>query len=246
MNFLYLNNLLPAEQVGLERPRWNTSMRDEAHPFPERPHMHVNTRYNGVEVVSTHFPETIKGTAYFRLPNSSKPRVWETNRMKARSLNRSTFQCPSLQEEDPPMSYLAMVVIDDNSNEKRGKEQHWCASTALERHRESWFVRPKPEPDYVKMNAKKPFVNTATYISPMRRAEEDEKRVRRDKQQQLEASQFTPLTLYKRSDCPDVFKMSNIDEWCNIDTVKVAKERAALRATLQCNPYNPLSTVPRK
>ncbi|CCW60692.1 unnamed protein product [Phytomonas sp. EM1] len=155
MNLSDSHNLLAAEDKGYEKPRWNPTMKDEAHPFPERPCMNTNTRYNGVEVVSTHFPETIKGTAYFRLPNSSKPQVWETNRMKARSLNRYTYQCPALQDREPPMSYLAMVVIDDNSVEKRTKEQHWCASTALEGNHANWHVRPKPEPDYLRRNKKK-------------------------------------------------------------------------------------------
>ncbi|CCW60693.1 unnamed protein product [Phytomonas sp. EM1] len=80
----------------------------------------------------------------------------------------------------------------------------------------------------------------------MQRADEDIKRVRHIKQQQLVASQFTPLTLYKRADGPDVFKMSNVDEWWNLNPVKVAEDQAALRATLQDNPYNPLSITSRR
>lgn len=223
-----------------ERPRWNASTKDEAHPFPDRPMMHASNRYDGVEVVETHFPESIKGTVGLRFGwHDRKPEVWTLNASKALGTSRYSYHCASLETTPAHLSYLAQKVVEDNTPEKKALERQWCASTALEGRSGNRFLAAPPEESYVEKNkAKEGILDELHYTSPIRRVSQQNRELRVTKRLQRAASAEDPLMLYTRADAPPVFTMSNIDAWWGLNPVAVAEAQTVMKETITANPFS--------
>lgn len=244
-----------------QKPRWNASVKDEAHPFPQNALMHTNTVFNGVDVVTTHFPESVKGTAHLKNSRPAQREVWQSNVLNASKSNRYTYHCDALREKEPPLSYLAQKILEEQSDANLRKRQLWNSSAVLEGNRWNRFVRPDKEPDYLEMNKTKNVLAEDTYVKPKDRVTALTATKRMEKQRQREAALETPLTLYQtqqqqqllessaassrqrqqqqlKLQCgPQVFKMSNIDEWWGMDPVEVADQQNMVKRNLNANPH---------
>lgn len=224
------------------RGRWNSSTQDDLHPFPERlPKM--KGCYNGVDVVETHFPETIKGTSFLRLSETAKPEVWRTNVSKALFSNRYNFQCAALAVPESPLSYLAKLIVEDNSEAKKRLQGGWQSSTWVDNRIHRSAEKSK---DYVGLNKAKKILDGLTYTTPRQRVKEINEAIRTDKALRRAAAKETPMTLFTQysTTCPwtpenpTVYKMSNIDEWWHRDPVAVAEGQTALKESLRKNKYS--------
>lgn len=223
-----------------ERPQWNPATRDELHPFPDHFPSHSTACYNGVEVVATHFPETIKGTAFLRLPESTKPALWHTNARRAtESLGKHSYQNAQLADKTPPLSYLAQKVVEDGDPAKKERRQQWCASTVLP---DRSYLRGTPvskEMSFVERNkAVTKNLTQKHYISPVMRVERLNASRRAIKKLQEQAETETLDDFYHRPDAPAVFKMSNIDQWWNLNPVEVSEEFTMKRDNTMKNPFS--------
>lgn len=214
------------------RPRFNKSTKDELHPFPERALTSTNACYNGVEVAVTHFPAVVQKSGFLRFPTLQKRPVWTENRANARRSHRYTFQCPALEEKEPPMSYLAEKIVEDCSETKKTLERGWCGNTEL-------VSEYGHEPDYLEVNKRtnRRYLRKK-YVNPLENARRVNEERKKNKRLQREAEGVMPMTLHHREDAPKVFKMSNIDEWWKLDPVRVGSEQTSLKDTINSNPYH--------
>lgn len=232
------------------RARWNPSTQDEAHPFPQRACMHTVGHYDGVEVVDTHFPATVKGTTALRISADplKKSNVWRTNQSRALATDHHTFRMPAASsalrdEEESRLSYLASVIVEDNTEEKKALRRGWCGSTALTGN---WANRHAATAaadcvDYVALNKTKTGLMSAvneSYVTPKQRAETVLGKQSQERALKKAAARVTPLSMHERADAPAVFKISNIDSWWGLDPVEVAAEQTAMKDTLRENPFS--------
>lgn len=238
-----------------ERPYWNPSTTDEAHPFPQRALMHTVSHYDGVEVVDSHFPAAIKGTTALRISAAplKKSGVWTANQNRARASNRHVFQPSSGNwddvDESAPLSFLTRVIIDENTEEKKALRSRWCGSTAISGQFPRGHYTASTDPvDYLSLNkTKTALTNTVSknYITPKQRVVRLYSKQLHERALQQTAAQETPLSMYERPDAPKVFKMSNIDSWYNLDPVRVATEQTTRKDVLRENPYSEYSASQR-
>lgn len=220
------------------RPCWNPSTQDEAHPFPQRALMHTITHYDGVETVDNYFPAVIKGTAALRFYGDplKKTGVWTVNRSQAKSSDRYTFRPPggelAADAEDGCLSYLASVVVEDNSAEKKLLRQRWCGSSTLEGNRGNRHFAASEEPPghFVDLNKSKPKLAASLsekYITPRERYLQSYKQQREVPASQQAGEAGEPDAVCPAS--PAVFKMSIIDAWWGMDPVATSARPTAKR-----------------
>ncbi|GET92360.1 hypothetical protein, conserved [Leishmania tarentolae] len=227
----------------LGRRAWNPSTKDELHPFPQPALHNTTTCYNGVDVVATHFPETVKGTAFLKAQETVLPAVWTNNRDRAcASTTRHTYRCQALERQEAALSFLATVIRDDNNPEKRRREEGWCASTTLEGFRGNRHIVPAAEGAF-DVEAHRELNNTLTssqcggYVKPYNRVKQLISSRKKQKQLQQNAAAESLINLYASQPGPATFKMSNADEWWDIDPVKVTSEMAKRIDEMKANPY---------
>ncbi|EKF29889.1 hypothetical protein MOQ_006310 [Trypanosoma cruzi marinkellei] len=201
-----------------ERPRWNMSVLDEAHPFPQPPIMHSLHCFEGVEVFHREFPEIVRGTKH--LETKRRPGPW-TRGVKTgspRDVDSSGERWNS---------YLSRIIASDWSEHKKELRSGWDSS------KKSWtFTRSIGDPkesqrNYVELNKKKKILNMDTYNSPLSRVKKINESIRAAKRNEKVQREQTSLTHVCAAGAPAVFKMSNIDEWWHLDPTLIAAERKA-------------------
>ncbi|EPY35725.1 hypothetical protein STCU_00949 [Strigomonas culicis] len=216
-------------------PRWNASTVDEAHPFPQHAQSHTTTTYQGVDVITSHFPDRVKNTAHLR---NDRPPQWSENTAKASTLNRYTYKCDALKDKQPPLSFLAKTIVEDNAPDKRQKRNGWQGSTSLEGHAANRFVAEKRDLDYKELNKTKLGVmNESNYVAPEKRVKELNLETRRQKQMQRDAKEETEMTLFQTVGGLKTFTMKNKKEWIDVDPVAVAAAQVEKKHELSINPY---------
>ncbi|KEG14148.1 hypothetical protein DQ04_00601150 [Trypanosoma grayi] len=214
----------------LEQPRWNASVLDEAHPFPQRPIMHALQRYEGVDVIDTAFPDSVRGTTHLRTRVRSP--LWtmntsggSTRKQPADAINRTI---------SPKRNFLARVIADECSDDKRSIRQGWCTSTLTWNCAGYIGSLEETQKSYVSLNKNKTGVlNKDMYISPIRRVARMNESIRDAKRSEREQKEQAARTQTNTRGAPEVFKMSNIDEWWLLDptlTATIAEETAAVTA----------------
>ncbi|KAG5468754.1 hypothetical protein CUR178_01589 [Leishmania enriettii] len=233
------------------RRAWNPSTKDELHPFPQPAHSNTTTCYNGVEVVTTHFPETVKGTAFLKMQETVLPAVWTRNRDRARaSTVRHTYRCEALEHQEGPLSYLAAVIRDDNNPEKRRRQERWCASTTLEGFRGNRFLAPAAEDtSHAEAHRERTRALTARlrggYVTPYNRVKQLNASLKAQNELQHQAAGESLVGFYATQAGPAAFKMSNADEWWDLDPVELTRDMTKRAEAMKANPYSTLfrSTV---
>eukprot|EP00796_Vickermania_ingenoplastis_P007323 gene7323-5159_t len=215
------------------RPRFEKSVKDELHPFPQRAMTNTNACYNGVDVVVNHFPAMVKNSAFLRYPTVKTRPVWSGNIAKAKHSNRYSYQCPALDEQEPPLSYLAQTIVEDCSQEKKMLERGWCGNLEMK----SVFAAPPEEPHYTEVNKRINRRYLKTYTGPVEIARRTNEFLRETKRLQRAADEERPMTFHYRPDAPKVFKMSNVDEWWTLDPVQVCSEHLEKKDVLSTNPF---------
>ncbi|KAG5468339.1 hypothetical protein LSCM1_02319 [Leishmania martiniquensis] len=225
---------------------WNPSTKDELHPFPQPALRNTNTCYSGVDVVTTHFPETVKGSAFLKMQETVLPAVWTTNRDRARaSTIRHTYRCEALEHQEGPLSYLAAVIRDDNNPEKRRRQERWCASTTLEGFRGNRFIAPAPE-DSSNAEAHRERNRTLTeslrggYVTPYQRVRQLNVSLQTQKKLQQKAAAESLVGFYASQPGPAAFKVSNAHEWWDLDPVAVTRDMTKRAEGMMANPYSTL------
>ncbi|KAK7196293.1 hypothetical protein NESM_000565400 [Novymonas esmeraldas] len=228
------------------RRAWNPSVKDEQHPFPQPALNNTTTCYNGVDVVATHFPETVRGTAYLRAQGAVQPVVWTKNRTRASaSMARHTYRCDALENHEAPLSYLATVIRDGSDPAKRKRQEGWCASTTLEGFRGNRHVAPAAE-DTSHAPAHKELTATLTascnggggYVSPYNHVKEMNASYKAEKELQQQAAAESLVGFYAARPGPPVFKMSNADAWWDMDPVAVTRDMTERADAMKANPYS--------
>ncbi|KPI85920.1 hypothetical protein ABL78_5004 [Leptomonas seymouri] len=226
------------------RRAWNPSTRDELHPFPQPAMLHTMACYNGVDVVPTHFPETVKGSAFLRVPESAQPELWTRNRTRAAaSSNRHTYRCSALEAQEPTRSYLAKTFIEDADPGKKLRREGWCASIALEGSRGNRFIAPKPEDNshqaaHRELNEMLTTAAAGGYITPYNRVKKlNATRAEQNTQKRLAETESLDA-LYDTRAGPGVFKLSNADQWWDMDPVAVTRELTQRVEEMKANPYS--------
>ncbi|CAJ1007880.1 hypothetical protein Q4I28_003193 [Leishmania naiffi] len=226
------------------RRAWNPSTKDELHPFPQPALTHTTTCYNGVDVVSTHFPETVKGTASLRMQETVLPAVWTHNRDRAcASAKRHTYRCEALMHQEAPLSYLATVIRDDNSPTRKRLREGWCASRTLEGFHRNRHIAPAPE-DMSHAEAHRELNTALTarlsggYVSPYDRVKllNSSRKMQRELKENATAESL--VAFYASQPGPAVFKMSTADEWWDMDPVAVTRDMTARAEASKANPYS--------
>ncbi|KAF5224272.1 hypothetical protein C3747_29g103 [Trypanosoma cruzi] len=204
-----------------ERPRWNISVLDEAHPFPQPPIMHSLHTFEGVEVLHREFPEIVHGAKH--LETKCRPGPW-TMRVK----KGSPRDVDSAGERWN--SYLSRVIASDWSERKKELRSGWDSST------KSWTFTgrigdPKEsQRSHVELNKTKKILNMDTYNSPLSRVKKINESIRAAKRNEKMRREQTSPTHVCASGAPAVFKMSNIDEWWHLDPTLTAAETTAASA----------------
>lgn len=226
------------------RRAWNPSTQDTLHPFPQPALLHTTACYNGVDVVASHFPETVKGSGFLRVPGCAQPGVWTRNRaIAATAATRHTYRCEALEEPEAARSYLAQVIVEDAQPERKTLRDGWCASTSLDGAQRNRFVAPAPEDSshhaaHTALNETLTATASGGYVAPYRRVKELNKA--RAEQQQLRrmAETETLETLYDTRSGPSVFKLSNADQWWDMDPVAVTRAMTDQVEQIKSNPYS--------
>lgn len=221
-------------------PRFNKSTKDEAHPFPQRALTNTNSCYNGVDVASSHFPAVVPQSAFLRIPGYKTRGVWDGNVMKAKASHRYNFQCPGLNEPEPPLSYLAEKIVEDASEDRKLLERGWSGDTVLA----NTFAAGAKEVNYAEYNKRKRKRLLHHYVGPLDNAITTNANRQHEKRTQREADALHSLTLHRRPDAPSVFKMSNIDDWWKMDSLAVCNEQAQLKDRIKANPYQTMYARP--
>jgi hypothetical protein len=226
------------------RRAWNPSTRDEQHPFPQPALLHTTACYNGVDVVPTYFPETVKGSGFLRMPEASKPVVWTRNRTRAAaSSTRHTYRCDELAESEAARSYLAQIIVEDADPNKKVRRDRWCASTVLEGCRGNRFLCPAAE-DSSYQAAHRELNDTLTntkaggYMTPYNRVRQLNRSLALQKMQKQVAEKELLESLYDTRTGPAVFKLSNADEWWDMDPVAVTRAMTERVEAMKANPYS--------
>ncbi|RNF00377.1 hypothetical protein TraAM80_07635 [Trypanosoma rangeli] len=203
-----------------EKPRWNMSVLDEAHPFPERPIMHSLQRFEGVDVSSRVFPQTVRGTKH--LETKFRSPLW-----MSREGNRSSSNGDRPQRQR--VGFLSRVIESDFSESKKKAREGWVASTMRWSFAGQIGEAEEARRSYVEVNKKKKGVlNMDTYLSPVFRVREMNERIREAKRSERMRKEQASLPPVGANGAPAVFKMSNIDEWWHLDpTLTVAGTTAA-------------------
>ncbi|AYU82636.1 hypothetical protein LdCL_340035800 [Leishmania donovani] len=228
----------------LGRRAWNPATKDELHPFPQPALNNTTTCYNGVDVVATDFPETVKGTAFLKMQETVLPAVWTHNRDRAcASTKRHTYRCEALERQEVPLSFLATVIRDDNNPEKRRRQEGWCASTTLEGFRGNRHAAPAAEGVFdAKAHRELNKMLTARlsggYVKPYNRVKHLNSSLEKQKELQQKAAADSLINLYASQPGPAAFKMSNADEWWDIDPVAVTGDMRKRIDEMKANPYS--------
>ncbi|KPA82372.1 putative mitochondrial hypothetical protein [Leptomonas pyrrhocoris] len=225
------------------RRAWNPSTHDELHPFPQPALLHATTCYNGVDVVETHFPETVKGSAFLRVPGSAQPRLWTRNRTRAAASTRHTYRCSALEAQEPTHSYLARLIVEDADPEKKMLREGWSASTSLQGSRGNRFIAPEPEDDshqaaHRELNETLSTAAVGGYITPYNRVKQLNATLSGQRSLKRTAETESLDALYDTRAGPAVFKMSNADEWWDMDPVAVTRELTERVEEMKANPYS--------
>ncbi|KAG5494026.1 hypothetical protein JKF63_01859 [Porcisia hertigi] len=226
------------------RRSWNPSTTDELHPFPQRALNNTTTCYNGVDVVSTHFPETVRGTAFLKMQETVQPLVWTRNRDRAcASTKRHTYRCEALERQEAPLSYLSTIIREDNRPEKKRLEVGWCASTTLEGFRGNRHITPAAE-DMSHAEAHRKLNNTLTaslsggYVTPYSRVKQLSVSLKRQRKLKEAAAAESLVDFYASQPGPAAFKLSNADEWWDMDPVAVTRDMQSLADSMRANPFS--------
>lgn len=226
------------------RRAWNKSTQDEQHPFPQPALLHTTACYNGVDVIPTHFPETVKGSGFLRVPAAAQPEVWTRNRTRAAAAStRHTFWCDTLATPEASHSYLAKTIMEDAQPEKKALRDGWCASTTLEGARGNRFTAPEAEDTshataHREFNAQLTTTSTGGYVSPYNRVKQlNASRAEERTQRQIAATESVEA-LYETRAGPAVFKLSNADQWWDMDPVAVTREMTERVEEMKANPFS--------
>ncbi|RNF18734.1 uncharacterized protein Tco025E_04476 [Trypanosoma conorhini] len=201
------------------RPRWNMSVLDEAHPFPERPIMHSLQRFEGVEVSTRGFPQTVRGTKH--LENKFRPPLWT-----GRERNSSATNVDQRQRQRA--SFLSRVIASDFSEGKKKMRQGWDVSTMRWSFAGNVGEAEEGRRSYVEMNKRKgSFWNLESYRNPVTRVKEMNESIREAKRNGRMRREEASLPPLDARGAPAVFKMSNIDEWWHLDPTLTAASTTA-------------------
>lgn len=216
--------------------QFSTKTEEQLKPSYKRALRSTNSCFNGVDVGVTHFPEHVRNSAFLRVAAIKERPLWASNQEKARYSHRHNFQCPALDEEEPPLSYLAKKIAEDGSEDRKLLQRGWCGRTDIG----STFAElAKREPNYLEVNKKKKQAKAflLTYKDPLTNARIASHEERVKKKLIREAEQESLMTLHYRADAPQVYKISNIDDWWDLNPVTVATEQMSLKEKLASNPF---------
>lgn len=226
------------------RRAWNPSTQDEQHPFPQPALLHTTACYNGVDVVTSHFPETVKGSGFLRSPEAAQPGVWMHNKAAATATaTRYTYRCPQLETPAATQTYLARLIVEDAAPEKKTLRDGWCASTILSHARRNRHMAAAPEdmshkPAHAALNSTLVATVPGGYVSPYNRVKQlNASRVEEQQQRRLAETESLE-SLYASRAGPAVFKLSNADQWWNMDPVAVTQELTQQTEAMKANPYS--------
>ncbi|KAL7707775.1 hypothetical protein N2W54_003420 [Lotmaria passim] len=226
------------------RRAWNSSTQDDQHPFPQPALLHTTACYNGVEVVPTYFPETVQGSGFLRVPESAKPGVWMRNRTRAAaSSRRYTYRCDELAGRETALSYLAKTIVEDADPEKKALRDGWCASTTLEGSRGNRFIVPATEDvsyqsAHHELTERLATTAAGGYVSPYLRVKQLNATLAEQRTQQQRAETESLEALYFARHGPAAFKLSNADQWWDMDPVAVTREIMEQVEKMKANPYS--------
>lgn len=216
--------------------QFSTKTEEQLKPSYYRALRSTNSCFNGVDVGVTHFPEHVKNSAFLRVAAIKQRPLWSDNQEKSRCSHRHTFQCPALDEKEPPLSYLAKKIVEDGSEERNLLQRGWCGRTDIG----NTFVKlSKQEPNYIELHKRKKQSKSflVSYKDPFTNARISSHEERVKKKLVRESEQECLMTLHYRSDAPRVYKISNIDDWWELNPVKVAEEQMLLKDKLASNPF---------
>lgn len=213
------------------RPRFNVSTQELSAQQPKRALTHTNSCFNGVDVVDSYFPDKVRNSAFLRVPSIRTRPLWTGNQAKASHSHRYNYQCPSLNDKEPPLSYLAEKIVEDGSEDRLLKQKNWCANTSLM----SVFAAKEKEPDYRILNKSVNESYLKSYSSPYQNAVERHEEERRLKRMLRYEDEQQSMSMHNRPGGPKVFKISNIDEWWGLDPVKVSEDQVTTKKVIQSN-----------
>ncbi|KAH9577231.1 hypothetical protein LSM04_000806 [Trypanosoma melophagium] len=190
-----------------QRPRWNPSVMDEAHPFPQPPLMHALQR---------------------RGSNNHH----NNNKFLAAGGGGSRKTGPQLLTvcgEESTHRGAGNVERERELALERG----WSTSTHTQNYLGRFRKAAEQHVSYVELNkSKKGLLDENTYVSPMRRVALMDESVRAAKRSKRKEEKLMFQSQLARQGAPSVFKMSNIDEWWGLDPIlkirtlpKVKKEK---------------------
>lgn len=220
------------------RPPFQFSTVPEEHlkPSYKRALRCTNSCFNGVDVGVTYFPDHVTNSAFLRVPAIKQRPLWDGNQKKAQHSHRYNFQCPALDEEEPPLSYLATKIVEDGAECLKLLQRGWCGQTDIGN---TFSELAKREPNYLETNKKKKVMKQAlvSYRDPLTNARIANHEERIKKKLQRVANEESLMMLHYRPDAPKVFKISNIDDWWGLNPVAVASEQILLKDKLASNPF---------
>lgn len=200
-----------------EKPRWNASVLDENHKFPERPNMHSLKRYGGVDITNEVFPSCIRGTSYLRSPARVPP--WMKKSAEATTNSQRIFSL------DPPSRphYLVSVITEGFSKTKEDRRRRWNSSTFCGDSPRRIGDAKEAQISYVELNKKKNgLLNEDAYTSPIDTVTAMNERIRELKRRLRQKEEEESRLQVDFGNIPAVFKMSNIDDWWHLDPVLLA------------------------
>nr|CCC90055.1 conserved hypothetical protein [Trypanosoma congolense IL3000] len=192
------------------RPRWNASVKDEAHPFPDRAPMYTLQR-----PFDDDWLERMPGASPLRNSSSLKPRCllkWHPERVKVAShASTAARSCTPLSNR----SFMDRIFCDC-SDDKEASKSGWVPTSltgTLPRH----TFRGKPVDSSTKLFGFK-SIDRQVYLSPIRRVKLMNESMRSAKERQrLPPRETVSAITLDNIKAPKAFKMSNIDDWWPLD-----------------------------
>ncbi|AAZ10766.1 hypothetical protein, conserved [Trypanosoma brucei brucei TREU927] len=190
------------------RPRWNASVADEAHPFPQRPLMHTLEYYKTDEqmMCEAGFLDSI-----VEKPRSTVVAKWHPETTKVAShASTAARSCTPLSNR----SFLERV-FQQESVEQKVPQWEWVPSTltgTIPRHTFRGIASK-----FAGTPVSFPTVHGNEYVNPPRRVQMLNELIREKKRSKRAPSKISALPHVGGFKVPHTFKMSNIDEWWPLD-----------------------------